>query len=50
MKVGRITTDIEYKVNERISENQFVALLRASTLAVHRPVDDPERIRGIPGP
>ncbi len=42
-----ITTGIEFKVNERISADQFIDLLRASTLAERRPVDDSECIRGM---
>lgn len=38
---------IDYKVNEEISSDQFVELLRRSTLAERRPVDDMDTIRGM---
>lgn len=34
--------DIEYRVNERISAEQFVDVLRRSTLGERRPLDDGE--------
>ena len=42
-----VTESIEYKVNERISAQQFIELLTASTLAQRRPVDDVECIQGM---
>lgn len=39
--------NIEYKVNEPISVEQFVGLLKASTLSERRPVDDIECMQGM---
>lgn len=38
---------IEYKVNEPITADQFVALLEASTLAERRPIEDKECMEGV---
>ncbi|MCK9505988.1 MAG: GNAT family N-acetyltransferase [Porticoccaceae bacterium] len=38
---------IEYKINEPITASQFVGLLKASTLAERRPVDDLDCMRGM---
>jgi predicted N-acetyltransferase YhbS len=38
---------IEYKINIPITTEQFVALLRASTLAERRPIDDQECMEGM---
>ena len=38
---------IDYKVNEPIEVGQFVALLKASTLAERRPVDDLACMQGM---
>ncbi|MGD9659849.1 MAG: GNAT family N-acetyltransferase [Porticoccaceae bacterium] len=38
---------INYKINQPISTTQFIALLKASTLAERRPVDDPACIQGM---
>jgi predicted N-acetyltransferase YhbS len=38
---------IEYKVNEPISVDQFIGLLKASTLAERRPIDDLECMQGM---
>lgn len=38
---------IEYRINEAISANQFASLLKATTLAERRPVDDLECMRGM---
>lgn len=39
--------NIEYRVNQAISAGQFVDLLKASTLAERRPVDDPGCMQGM---
>lgn len=39
--------DIQYKINQSISVNQFVDLLRESTLGERRPVDDLECMSGM---
>jgi len=39
--------NIEYKVNAAISAQQFIELLRASTLAERRPVDDQDCMAGM---
>jgi ribosomal protein S18 acetylase RimI-like enzyme len=38
---------IEYKINSPISADQFIALLKASTLAERRPADDLGCIQGM---
>lgn len=38
---------IEYKINEPISAQQFTSLLKASTLAERRPVNDIECMQGM---
>ncbi len=38
---------IEYKINELITTDQFVALLKASTLGERRPIDDWECMEGM---
>ena len=38
---------IEYKINEPISTDQFIALLKASTLGARRPVEDRECMQGM---
>lgn len=38
---------IEYRVGESITSEQFVAVLRRSTLAERRPVDFPDRIEDM---
>ncbi len=38
---------IEYKINEPITTDQFVALLKTSTLGNRRPIDDKECIEGM---
>lgn len=38
---------IEYKVNEPITTDQFIALLEASTLAERRPIEDKECMEGV---
>lgn len=38
---------IEYRTNQAVQVNQFVALLKASTLGERRPVDDLQCIRGM---
>lgn len=38
---------IEYKINARITATQFVDLLKASTLAERRPVDDWDCVQGM---
>ncbi|SHE74323.1 Acetyltransferase (GNAT) domain-containing protein [Microbulbifer donghaiensis] len=38
---------IEYRINHHISAQQFVELLRHSTLAERRPVDDPDCMQGM---
>jgi GNAT superfamily N-acetyltransferase len=38
---------IEYKINESITASQFVGLLKASTLAERRPVDDLDCMQGM---
>ena len=39
--------DIEYKYNHPITSEQFIALLKASTLAERRPIDNPQCIQGM---
>lgn len=39
--------DIEYKVNEPVTTDQFVEVLRRSMLGERRPVDDRECIEGM---
>lgn len=39
--------DIEYKINAPLSTDQFIGLLRASTLGERRPVDDRECMEGM---
>lgn len=39
--------NIEYKINEKITSAQFITLLRSSTLAERRPVDDHDCIDGM---
>lgn len=38
---------IEYKINARVSTDQFVELLRESTLGERRPIDDRECMEGM---
>jgi len=38
---------IRYEINPPLTADQFVAILRASTLAERRPVDDPEVVAGM---
>src|SRR5690554_8212014 len=38
---------IEYKINEPITTDQFVALLKASTLGERRPIDDWKCMEGM---
>lgn len=38
---------IEYKVNEPIAIDQFIVLLKASTLGERRPIDDRECMEGV---
>ena len=38
---------IKYQREERISVSEFIAVLKNSTLGERRPVDDPERIKGM---
>src|SRR5690606_456789 len=44
---ARESMSIEYKINEPITASQFVGLLKASTLAERRPVDDLDCMRGM---
>jgi len=39
--------DINYKINAPVSTDQFVELLRQSTLAERRPIDDRECMEGV---
>lgn len=39
--------NIEYKINEPITTEQFMALLKASTLGERRPVEDRECMEGM---
>ncbi len=39
--------EIEYKVGREISADEFIGLLRQSTLAARRPVDDRDCIEGM---
>jgi ribosomal protein S18 acetylase RimI-like enzyme len=39
--------DIEYKVNQSITTDQFINLLNASTLGLRRPVDDRACVEGM---
>ena len=38
---------IEYKINESVTTDQFIALLKASTLGERRPVEDKECMEGM---
>jgi len=38
---------IEYKINSQVSTDQFIDLLRASTLGERRPIEDHECIEGM---
>lgn len=38
---------IEYKINEQVSTDQFIELLRRSTLGERRPIDDRECLEGM---
>ena len=38
---------IEYKINAPVSTDQFISLLRASTLGERRPIDDRECMEGM---
>lgn len=38
---------IEYKINEPVTTDQFVALLKASTLGERRPIEDRECMEGM---
>lgn len=38
---------IDYKINEAISADQFIELLKDSSLAERRPIDDKECVRGM---
>src|SRR5690606_40583226 len=44
---ARESMSIEYKINEPITASQFVGLLKASTLAERRPVDDLDCMQGM---
>lgn len=44
---GEGIMNIEYRINEPISARQFVGLLKASTLAERRPIDDVECMQGM---
>ncbi len=39
--------DIEYKINAPVSADQFIELLRKSTLGERRPIDDRECMEGM---
>ena len=39
--------EVEYKVNAPITTEEFIALLKASTLAERRPVDDYDCVNGM---
>ena len=39
--------NIEYKINEPIATDEFVELLKASTLGERRPIDDRECMEGV---
>ncbi len=39
--------DIEYKINTPVSADQFIELLRKSTLGERRPIDDRECMEGM---
>ena len=43
------TMNIEYKVNAPLTAEQFVELLRASTLGERRPIEDHECMKGMVG-
>jgi len=38
---------LKFKVNHKISTDQFIDVLKRSSLAERRPVDDPECIKGM---
>lgn len=44
---ARESMSIEYKINEPITASQFVGLLKTSTLAERRPVDDLDCMQGM---
>ncbi len=39
--------DIEYKINKPVTTEQFITLLKESTLGERRPIDDKECIEGM---
>ena len=39
--------NIDYKINKSITTDQFISLLKASTLAERRPIEDRECIQGM---
>lgn len=39
--------NIEYKLNKNITTNEFIDVLKNSTLADRRPIDDLETIKGM---
>ncbi len=41
--------EIKYKINTPLSTDQFIALLKSSTLAERRPIDDRECMDGMVG-
>ncbi len=42
-----VTLNIEYKVNQQISADEFIGLLRRSTLGERRPIENIECINGM---
>ena len=47
MVLSRIAMDIEYKINSLVTVEQFITLLRASTLGERRPVEDRDCMDGM---
>ena len=45
--MGAINPAIDFSTERTISDEQFIEVLRRSTLSERRPVDDPERIRAM---
>ena len=40
-------TDVDYRVEPQLTADEFIDVLRRSTLAERRPVDQPDTIRGM---
>lgn len=47
MQASKINIEIDYKINTPILTDQFIELLKSSTLSERRPVDDRECMEGM---